>query len=144
MNHEAIAQRRQIVNAMRDRPIAEIAAATGFSKSYLYKLLPQSKPEPQPEPSYGDPFYGQRAIKVAADLAGANAEQLLMDWRDKPLVHARWAVMVCMRRRNFSFTQIGRRLHRDHTSVMYGVERAQYMAERLPELAEMIELVDAA
>lgn len=93
-----------------------------------------------------DPLFHKRAVKVAAAIAGASVDQLVSDWRaPKVLVHARWCVMASMRKRGSSLPQIGRRLGgRDHSTVAYGIDRAEYFAERSPEFRAMLEAVDAA
>lgn len=87
--------------------------------------------------------YAQRAIVTAARLAGANAEQLMLDWRNKPLVHARWAVMVALHRRGMGKRSIGQRLRRDKNTVHYGIRMGKARLAD-PEFAAMFAQVDAA
>jgi DNA-binding CsgD family transcriptional regulator len=94
-------------------------------------------------PLIQDPFFAQRALKVAATEAGANPEQLKLDWRNRPLVHARWAFMVAMHRRGASLPRIGRLLDRDHTTVMYGLRKAAALRGK-PEFETLLAKVDAA
>lgn len=91
-----------------------------------------------------DPLFSQRALRVAAQAVGANPDQLKQDWRDKPLVHARWAFMAAMNRRGASLGRIGRILNRDHTTVMYGIRQAQKLAESKPDFAALMAKVEAA
>lgn len=92
-----------------------------------------------------DPTFSERAMKTAAELAGANVKQLQSDWRSpKVLVHARWAYAVAMRKRGVSTPSIGRRLNRDHSTIVYAIQQAGYLAARSPEFAEMMAKVDAA
>jgi transposase-like protein len=92
-----------------------------------------------------DPTYPERAIKLAAELAGANEKQLLSDWRrPKILVHARWAVMVGLRERGVSLPRIGARMFRDHSTVCHGLRSAEHLSLRSPEFAELVARVGAA
>lgn len=96
-------------------------------------------------PITSDPTFATRALQVAAELAGANVTQIRSSWRAPPeLVRARWAYMSAMRKRGVSFPQIGKRISRDHATVMYGCRQADYFAARSPEFAEMLAKVDAA
>ena len=94
---------------------------------------------------YKQAEYTQRVLHVAADLAGANVEQLCGKWRaPKQLVHARWCVMVSMFERGASISTIGRKLNRDHSTVIYGLRQAEYYNERRPDFADMLARVSAA
>lgn len=96
-------------------------------------------------PFHDDPLYPSRAIKLAAELAGANVKQLLSDWRSpKVLVHARWALAKAMRKRGASTVQIGRRLNRDHSTILYALRQAETHERINPEFAELFAKVDAA
>lgn len=92
-----------------------------------------------------DPFFAQRALKRAAELSGATVEQLKSGWRaPKQLVHARWAFMVACQRRGASTPQIGKRINRDHSTVLYGLRQAEYRAERFPEFRALVAEIEAA
>lgn len=94
---------------------------------------------------HDDPLYPTRAIKVAATLAGASIPQLVSYWRaPKELVHARWCVMAALRERGMSLPQIGRRLNRDHSTVIYGLSQVGTSAARDPAFADMLQQVRAA
>ena len=88
--------------------------------------------------------YSQRAMKVAADCAGASIPQLMFDWRNRPLVYARWAVMHCLRKRGATIGMIAWRLGRDRATVRYGLAQVEFQSARNPILAEMLFRVDAA
>ena len=90
-----------------------------------------------------DPLYAQRALKIAAMEAGARVDQLKQDWRDKPLVYARWAYMTAMHRKGASLGRIGRILGRDHTTVHYGIKQAARLMDK-PEFAALVAKVEAA
>lgn len=91
-----------------------------------------------------DPLFHQRAIRVAAREAGYSEEVLLGEWRWQPLVHARWAVMIAMRRRGVSFPRIGAKLNREHTTVQHGVQSGLRRERWDPEFAELVAKVEAA
>jgi len=98
-----------------------------------------------PKGTVSDPLYSQRAIAVAARLAGSKPEQLLSDWRrPKILVRARWAVMMGMAKRGAGQSAIGRRLCRDHATVQYGISRGNALAARDAAFARLVAEVDAA
>lgn len=121
-----------------------LAERHGLTVSHIYKIIRQQNIAPPPEIML-DPFYSERAIAVAAEIAGANVQQLVSYWRaPKILVHARWAVMTGMRRRGATLCQIGRRLGRDHQTVLYGLRQARIFSSRSPDFAEMLARVDAA
>ncbi len=91
-----------------------------------------------------DPLFSGRAMAVAALAAGFTVESLLTRRRWTELVKARYAVMLAMRRREVSYPSIGRRLHRDHSTVMTGVRRAEALLETCPDFAALFAAVDAA
>lgn len=91
-----------------------------------------------------DPLFSSRALKVAAEAVGANPEQLRKNWREKPLVRARWAFMIAMRKRGASTKRIGNVLHRDHTTVIYALRKALPLVAQDPYFSDLVRRVDAA
>lgn len=90
-----------------------------------------------------DPLYAQRALKAAAEAAGARVDQLKLRWQQRPLVYARWAFMAAMYRRGASYERIGRLINRDHSTVIYGVRKAEKLMSR-PDFADLVAKVEAA
>lgn len=121
--------------------IEQIAKENRYSTDYVRKLISAVSPSQIAK----DPLYWQRAIAVAKEAVGVTDEKFLGDVRKpKKLVYARWAVMLCLRKRGCSWKQVAKRVKRDHTTVIYGVDQAQYMAAHNPEVAALVALVDAA
>lgn len=84
-------------------------------------------------------------LKAAAEVGGANVPQLISEWRaPKQLVHARWAAMAVLSQRGASSAAIGRALNRDHSTVLYGIKQANYLAARSPEFVAMLDEVARA
>ena len=137
-------QRNQLMRAaFRDGMTVEtLAARYGFTRDTIKRILRDGDPDKK---ASRDPLFFGRALVVAAELAGANVKQLCSEWRaPKELVHARWAVMSEFRRRGLSTPAIGKRLNRDHSTVIYGLKQAGYLAERSPEFVQMLAAVEAA
>lgn len=90
--------------------------------------------------------YPERAIRVAAQLAGANVEQLCSRWKAPyELLWARFAVMAALRKRNYSYPKIGAYLGgRDHSTAVHGVRRAGELMMQSPEFEAMFRRVDLA
>lgn len=63
-----------------------------------------------------------RTVSAAAYLS---VESLKGPGRGSRLVRARWLAAERMSRRGLSLTQIGRLLHKDHTTVLYGLQQMQ-------------------
>ncbi len=120
----------------------EIAGALSVSHSIVCKAIQRYAPAaPQ---LARDPLYSQRALQVAAREAGANVEQLRSNWRyPRSIIHARWAFMAAMRRRGASLPRIGKLLARDHSTISYGLARAQALRGN-EEFEALLARVDAA
>jgi chromosomal replication initiation ATPase DnaA len=80
-------------------------------------------------------------IKLCATLFGVPVKDLVSPKRSKPIVEARFALYAALRMRGWSYTRIGRFLGRDHATVMYGVQRAEYIMERHPLYEEKVEKI---
>lgn len=91
-----------------------------------------------------DPLYPSRALKVAAEAVAGRADELKLPVQKRPYVHARWAVMAAMNRHGITASSIGRRLNRDHTTVLYGLRQAEMLASQNLEFAALIERIVAA
>lgn len=67
---------------------------------------------------------GTQVLERASLVSGFTVPQLTGAQRHRGVVRARWAVMLALHRRGWSTVQIGRLLGRDHTTIMYGLRRA--------------------
>jgi chromosomal replication initiation ATPase DnaA len=72
-----------------------------------------------------------RLVVEAAAATGLRAAEIIGTGRRNDLVYARWAITWASRQKTIaSFPQIGRVLHRDHTTLVAGVQRARELRER--------------
>lgn len=55
------------------------------------------------------------------------------------VIKPRFAVFMALHKRGMSSCQIGRHMNRDHSSVLHGVRRAQYMMSKNEEYREKVE-----
>lgn len=78
-------------------------------------------------------------IKLCATLFKVPVEDLMSPKRDQRIVEARFALYAALRMRGWTYPRIGRFLGRDHATVMYGVQRAEYIMERHPLYEEKVE-----
>lgn len=122
--------------------IKELAARYGLGEFRIYAIVRPVRPNGNKLTA--DPLYPQRALERAAQLSFIRVEQIQSDERFKHLVRTRWAVMAALHERGMSYKAIGRRLRRDHSTVMYGVRQAEYHAQRSPAFRALIEQVAAA
>lgn len=86
----------------------------------------------------------ERAIAVAAWRLGVDVEVVRSSSRLKPVVRARWAVMLRLRSDGLSTTQIGLRFGLDHSTVIYALREAGRLTQHDPVFAEAVELARAA
>lgn len=144
MRHQLRAERDDKVRAyvMSGKSIEEAARHFGISQAIVRKAT-GTLDMIRRTALIRDPLFAQRALKIAAMEAGARVDQLKQDWRDKPLVHARWAYMTAMHRKGASLGRIGRILGRDHTTVHYGIKQAERLMAK-PEFAALVAKVEAA
>lgn len=93
-------------------------------------------------PEDPDASYLARASAVAARELGV--ADLWAPDRDKPLVRARWAVFLALRRGGLTPPRIGRLTGRDKTTVEYGLARAEILVAGCADFAELYRKVAAA
>lgn len=83
-------------------------------------------------------------VAYGASLFGLTADQLMPDTRYKALVRARFAIYAGLALRAElsgrapSTVKIGRIMNRDHATIHYGLQRAQYTMERDAEFLEAV------
>lgn len=72
-------------------------------------------------------------------VTGYSRHEICGSRGDRDLISARQAVMAELHRRGFSYSQIGRAMKRDHTTVIHGVRAIREKAAADPYVAEMME-----
>lgn len=77
----------------------------------------------------------------AHNVTGYPAPVLRGPYRLPEICRARFAVMAAMRKRGLSLEQIGRVLHRHHTTVLTGLRRADEIAACDPRFIELVEAI---
>lgn len=80
-------------------------------------------------------------IAAAADMFRVSPEALISYEKPKALMPARFALYKALRLRGWSYPQIGQTLNRDHSSVIYGVRRADWLMDRDPGYAKKVRLL---
>lgn len=82
-------------------------------------------------------------IDKASELFCVHRRDILGPYRYNFLMPARFALCKALRERGLSFPHIGRVLNRDHSTVIYSVQRAEYMMERDSGYAKKVQtLID--
>jgi len=77
-------------------------------------------------------------MKAAADLFDMSVAELDSPARFSYIMPARFAVYKALHLRGWTYSRIGRLLGKDHSTIMYGVSRADYMIERDEEYAAQV------
>lgn len=81
----------------------------------------------------------QEIIKACADMFGIHPRDLVGDARMGFLMPARFALYKAFHMRGWSYSRVGRAIGgRDHTTIMHGIARAEYMMEKDPRYAERV------
>jgi len=80
-------------------------------------------------------------IRLCATLFAVPVEDIMSPKRNQRIVEARFAFYAALRMRGWSYPRIGKFLGRDHATVMYGVQRAEYIMERHPLYKEKVEKI---
>ena len=110
--------------------------ATSFTRGPSYMQAPA--------PHEPDIFRQHRVIAAVVDLLGIPRSELLGANQTKSHVRGRWALMYVLRSLGWSSPQIGRALgNRDHTTVLYGVNRAEALLATDREFAGLVRRIEA-
>lgn len=80
-------------------------------------------------------------VKEASALFNVHPRDLMGNYRFRFVARARQALYLALRRRGWSYPQIGRFMNRDHSSVIYGTKVALHLEQRDPEYARKIEIL---
>ena len=86
----------------------------------------------------------QEIINECARLFGVHQRDIVSDARFGFLIPARFALYKALRLRGWSCAQIGKLVSgRDHSTILHGLKRADYMMERDPSYAaKVLAMVD--
>lgn len=69
-------------------------------------------------------FYIADLIKATEIAEGFSSDELFSELRPRHFSHARWRIYyIAQTRLVLSVSHIGRLMHRDHSSVMYGIKK---------------------
>lgn len=82
-------------------------------------------------------------IRKAAELFDVHPRDIVSHARFGFLTMPRFALYAGLRRRGWNYSQIARLLDRDHKTIIYGVQRAEWMIERSPEYAAKVDAIVA-
>lgn len=77
-------------------------------------------------------------VTLASRLSGVPREAIIGAGRHRPVVRVRQAVYYVARASGYSYPQIGARMNKDHSSVIWGAGQAMEWAERYPEYDSFI------
>lgn len=80
-------------------------------------------------------------MRAAAALSDTPIERIRFTQRTGNLVEIRTAISIVARRRKLSFPEIGRAIHRDHTTVMSGIASKRALKPEVLDLVAKIEAV---
>ena len=78
-------------------------------------------------------------IDKASELFCVHRRDIIGPYRYNFLMPARFALCKALRMRGLSFPHIGRIMNRDHTTIIYAVERAGNTMERDPAYAKKVQ-----
>lgn len=79
-----------------------------------------------------------RLLNKASELFDIHKRDLDSDIRFAFIMPARFAMYKALRERGWSYPRIGKLFGKDHSTIMYGVSRADYMIERDEEYAAQV------
>lgn len=81
-----------------------------------------------------------RILNKASELFDLSVKELSGNQRYRYLMPARFAMYKALRVRAFSYPRIGKLFGgKDHSTIIHGVKRAEYMMERDPEYKAKVE-----
>lgn len=83
-------------------------------------------------------------VMIAAAVFNTTYADVMSRSRDKYHTRARFAVYLVAKEQGMSFMQLGRRIGRDHSSIMNGYQRALHWIATEPDYAKKIAIVRKA
>lgn len=85
--------------------------------------------------------YKQQLVDLAAEIFGVHPRDLMGKYRFGFITRPRFALYKALHLRGWSYSAIGRFMDRDHSTIIYGVERADYLMERDQMFADCVKLI---
>lgn len=83
-------------------------------------------------------------IRLVSEHTGISVQDIMGTSRHRPIAHARFAAYYVARRQGLSYPQIGKRMGRDHGTVIHGYQRAHDIAKRDFTYADMLAKIERA
>lgn len=80
-----------------------------------------------------------KIVKRASELFDVHPKDIVGCARYQFIMPARFAVWKALKGRGWSYVRIGRMFDRDHSTILHGVRKADYLAERDADYAQKIE-----
>ena len=77
-------------------------------------------------------------VNAAAEMFCVHPRDLVSHYRFDFLMMPRFALYKALRMRGWSYPEIGRLLNRDHSTIIYGVGRAEWKMERDADYAAKV------
>lgn len=84
------------------------------------------------------PFYFQTLLDRAASITGFAKREIIGEGRAHRFMPVRFAMVYLLREAGLSFPQIGKRMNRDHTTVMDSYRRARDLLAKSAEFADLV------
>lgn len=81
--------------------------------------------------------------QIAARHYGVTVDDIMKPKGKRFLSKPRWAIYLALHKRKRSYAHIGRWMNRNHASIIYGVQQAQYYMERDPDFRDLVERLTA-
>lgn len=78
-------------------------------------------------------------VNHCAELFDVSADDIMSRRRIRPITQARFALYAALRQRGWSYPRIGNFMGRDHSSVLVGVRKAEWLMERQRSYEEKVE-----
>lgn len=83
-----------------------------------------------------------RLLKKASEVFDLSVTELAGNQRYKYLMPARFAMYKTLRERGWSYPRIGKLFGgKDHSTIIHGVKRADYMIEKDPDYAAKVKVL---
>lgn len=91
----------------------------------------------------GGIFLTRDMVRTAADLTGLDPDLIMGRSRIREAAYVRFAIWHALHNHGLSYSQIGRRFGRDHSSVLEGCRRAAQSLDD-PEFARLADALERA
>jgi len=84
-------------------------------------------------------FVNQPVVLRCAELFHVDRRDLMGNYRFKFLMPAKFALCAALRAQGFSYSRIGKFLGRDHSTIIYAVDRAHWQMSKDPQYKDKID-----